>query len=216
MHAVCPGNWREGLSTIIINLFKMKTLEIKGSLRSGTGKKNSKTIREQELVPCVMYGGEEPVHFQIPFNEFRHLVYTPDVFLITLDIDGKSYSAILQDTQWHAVEEKLLHADFLLVTENKPVKVSLPITITGTAKGIKIGGKLKVNLRLLKVKGMVNDLPDSIQVDVTELGLGQSIKVSSLKPSGYQILNNKSDVVATVTVTRAARAAMSADTKGKK
>jgi len=163
-----------------------------------------------------MYGGEEPIHFQVPFSEFRPVVYSPDVFLVTVDIDGKAYKAMLQDTQWHPVDEVLMHADFLQVSEKKPVKVSLPVTITGTAKGIKVGGKLKVNLRRLKVKGMVNDLPDTISVDVTELGLAQSIKVGALKPSGYQILNNKSDVVATVTVTRAARAAMTAETKGKK
>ncbi len=194
----------------------MKTLEIKGNLRSATGKKDSKSLRDQEIVPCVMYGGEEPIHFQVPFSEFRPVVYSPDVFLVTVDIDGKAYKAILQDTQWHPVDEVLMHADFLQVSEKKPVKVSLPVTITGTAKGIKVGGKLKVNLRRLKVKGMVNDLPDTISVDVTELGLAQSIKVGALKPSGYQILNNKSDVVATVTVTRAARAAMTAETKGKK
>ncbi len=194
----------------------MKTLEIKGNLRSATGKKDSKSLRDQEIVPCVMYGGEEPIHFQVPFSEFRPVVYSPDVFLVTVDIDGKAYKAMLQDTQWHPVDEVLMHADFLQVSEKKPVKVSLPVTITGTAKGIKVGGKLKVNLRRLKVKGMVNDLPDTISVDVTELGLAQSIKVGALKPSGYQILNNKSDVVATVTVTRAARAAMTAETKGKK
>ncbi len=194
----------------------MKTLEIKGSLRSATGKKGSKSLREQEIVPCVMYGGAEPIHFQVHFSEFRPVVYSPDVFLITVDIEGKQYKGILQDTQWHPVEETLMHADFLQVSEKKPVKLNLPVNITGTAKGIKVGGKLKVNLRRLKVKGMVNDMPDAIDVDVTELGLGQSIKVGALKPSGYQILNSKSDVVATITVTRAARAAMTAETKGKK
>jgi large subunit ribosomal protein L25 len=194
----------------------MKTLEIKGNLRSATGKKDSKSLRDQEIVPCVMYGGTEPIHFQVPFSEFRPVVYSPDVFLVTVDVDGKQYKALLQDTQWHPVDEVLMHADFLQVSEKKPVKVNLPVSVTGTAKGIKVGGKLKVNLRRLKAKGMVNDLPDTINVDVTELGLGQSIKVGALKPSGYQILNNKSDVVATVTVTRAARAAMTAETKGKK
>lgn len=193
----------------------MKVAEIKGNLRSTTGKKDSKSLRDQEMVPCVVYGGEAPVHFYVPFNEFRSIIYTPDVYLINLDIEGKKYQALLQDTQWHPVEEKMMHADFLQVSTKKPAKISLPVAITGTAKGIKTGGKLKVNLRRLKVKGMVNDLPDVINVDVTELGLGQSIKVGSLKAEGYQILNNKSDVVATVTVTRAARAAMSAE-KGKK
>lgn len=193
----------------------MKTFEIKGSLRATTGKKDSKNLRNQALVPCVLYGGSENVHFHLPFSEFRHVVYTPEVFLVNLDIDGKPYQAVMQDAQWHPVEEKLLHADFLQVDENKPIKVSLPVTIKGTAKGIKAGGKLKVNLRKLKVKGIATKLPESIDVEVTQLGLGQSIKVGDLKTDGLMLLNNKSDVVATVTVTRAARAAMSAD-KGKK
>jgi large subunit ribosomal protein L25 len=193
----------------------MKTFEIKGSLRSTTGKKDSKNLRKQELVPCVLYGGSENIHFYLPFNEFRHIVYTPEVFLINLDIDGKPYQAVMQDAQWHPVEEKMLHADFLQVDENKPIKVSLPVTIKGTAKGIKAGGKLKVNLRKLKVKGIAAKLPHTVEVEVTNLGLGQSIKVGELKTDGLQLLNNKSDVIATVTVTRAARAAMSAE-KGKK
>lgn len=193
----------------------MKTFEIKGSLRTSTGKKDSKNLRDQERVPCVLYGGSENLHFSLPFNEFRHIVYTPEVFLVKLDIDGKNYQAVLQDSQWHPVEEKMLHADFLQIIDKKPLKVSLPVNIVGTAKGIKAGGKLKVNLRKLKVKGLATNLPDAINVDVTELGLGQSIKVGELKTENIQVLNNKSDVIATVTITRAARAAMSAD-KGKK
>jgi large subunit ribosomal protein L25 len=193
----------------------MKTFEIKGQLRTATGKKDSKILRGQELVPCVLYGGSENIHFYLPFSEFRHIVYTPDVFLVNIEIEGKVYQAVMQDTQWHPVEEKMLHADFLQVVENKPIKVSLPVNVVGTAKGIKAGGKLKVNLRKLKVKGLADKLPQAIDVPVTELGLGQSIKVGELKAQEMQILNNKSDVIATVTVTRAARAAMSAD-KGKK
>jgi large subunit ribosomal protein L25 len=216
MHAVCPFREKGGLSTIIINLsFTMKTFEIKGQLRTATGKKDSKILRGQELVPCVLYGGSENIHFYLPFSEFRHIVYTPDVFLVNIEIEGKVYQAVMQDTQWHPVEEKMLHADFLQVVENKPIKVSLPVNVVGTAKGIKAGGKLKVNLRKLKVKGLADKLPQAIDVPVTELGLGQSIKVGELKAQEMQILNNKSDVIATVTVTRAARAAMSAD-KGKK
>jgi large subunit ribosomal protein L25 len=193
----------------------MKTFDIKGNLRTATGKKDSKNLRNQELVPCVLYGGEENVHFSIPFSEFRHMVYTPEVFLVNLDIEGKIYQAVMQDSQWHPVEEKMLHADFLQVLDNKQLRVSLPVSIIGTAKGIKAGGKLKINLRKLKVKGVAQNLPDSIAVEVTELGLGQSIKVGDLKTDGVELLNSKSDVIATVTVTRAARAAMSAE-KGKK
>jgi large subunit ribosomal protein L25 len=187
----------------------MKSLEINGKLREATGKKDSKKLREQELVPCVLYGGETNVHFYASFSEFRPLIYTPDVFVINLNIEGKAYSSVLQDAQWHPVEEQMIHADFLQIDENKPVKVELPVEIVGTAKGIKVGGKLKVNLRKLKVRGLVRDLPDSIAVDVTELDLGHSIKVGDLNIEGVHFLAVKSNVIATVTITRAARAAQS-------
>lgn len=193
----------------------MERKEIKGEIRKATGKKDSKKLRTQELVPCVLYGGEETIHFNAPFSQFRKIVYTPDVFILDINIDGKNYQAILQDTQWHPVEEQMLHADFLQVSDDKPIKINLPVNVTGTAKGIKAGGKLKVNLRNLKVKGLIKDLPNAIDVDVAHLGLSQSIKVGDLKPKGMELLNNKSDVIATVMVTRAARAAMQAESKGK-
>jgi large subunit ribosomal protein L25 len=185
----------------------MKSLEINGKVREATGKKDSKKLRNEKLVPCVLYGGEENIHFYTPFSEFRSLVYTPDVFVVNLNIEGKVHQSILQDMQWHPVEEELVHADFLLINEIKPIKVELPVIITGTAKGIKVGGKLKVNLRKIKVKGLVKDLPDVVNVDVSELDLSQSVKVGDLKIAGVQFLAVKSDVIATVTVTRAAKAA---------
>jgi large subunit ribosomal protein L25 len=193
----------------------MKTLEINGKLREATGKKDSKKLREQELVPCVLYGGETNVHFYASFSEYRSLIYTPDVFIVNLNIEGKVYSSILQEVQWHPVDEQMMHADFLQIDENKPVKVELPVEIVGTAKGIKVGGKLKVNLRKLKVRGLVKDLPDSIAVDVSELDLSQSIKVGDLNIEGVHFLAVKSNVIATVTITRAARAAQSGK-EGKK
>jgi large subunit ribosomal protein L25 len=185
----------------------MKSLEINGKVREVTGKKDSKKLRSEAMVPCVLYGGEENIHFFTPFSEFRSLIYTPDVFVVNLNIEGKMHQSILQDMQWHPVEEQLVHADFLMINETKPVKVELPVTIVGTAKGIKLGGKLKVNIRKIKVKGLVKDLPDSIVVDVTDLDLSQSIKVGDLSIPGVQFLAIKSDVIVTVTITRAAKAA---------
>jgi large subunit ribosomal protein L25 len=193
----------------------MKSLEINGKVREVTGKKDSKKLRNEKLVPCVLYGGEENIHFYTPFSEFRSLVYTPDVFVVNLNIDGKTYQSILQDMQWHPVEEQLVHADFLQISDKKPIKVELPIQIQGTAKGIKLGGKLKVNLRKIKVKGLVKDLPDAIEVDVTELDLSQSFKVGDLNLPGVQFLAIKSNVIATVAVTRAAKSA-AAGKEGKK
>ncbi len=185
----------------------MKSLEIKGEIREKTGKKESKKLREKDMVPCVLYGIGSPVHFYTPFSEFRSLVYTPDVFLVNLNIGGETKQAIVQDLQWHPVEEKLLHADFLQINENVPVKIELPVTISGTAKGIKAGGKLKVNVRKLKVKGLVKDLPDTVNVDVSDLDLGQSLKVGDLVTDKIEFLVNKSNVIATVAVTRASRTA---------
>lgn len=185
----------------------MKSLEIKGEIRGKTGKKESKKLREQELVPCVLYGIGEPVHFYTSFSEFRSLVYTPDVFVVNLNIGGETKQAIVQDMQWHPVDEKLLHADFLQISENVPIKIELPVTISGSAKGIKAGGKLKVNVRKLKVKGLVKDLPDTVNVDVSDLDLGQSLKVGDLVADKIEFLVSKSNVIATVAVTRAAKTA---------
>ncbi len=185
----------------------MKTLVVKGQKRNSLGKKDSKSLRSQELIPSVLYGEGEPVHFAVPFSEMRQIVYTPGVFLIDLDIDGTVYPAIVQDVQWHAVEEQILHIDFLKIEEGKKIKIDLPVKVVGLAKGIKAGGKLKSNLRRLKVKALAKDLPDNIEINVTKLGIGQSIKVGDLSLKDIEILDKKSNVVVAVTITRAARSA---------
>ena len=185
----------------------MKTVIVKGQKRTALGKKDSKKLRAQEIVPAVLYGGEEPIHFAVPFNELRKLIYTPSVYLIDLDIDGEVYPALMQDVQWHAVEEQILHVDFLKIDAEKAIKIEVPVKITGMAKGIKAGGKLKTNLRRLKVKALAGHLPDVINVDVTKLGIGQNIKVGDLSVNNVDFLDNKSNVVASVIVTRAAKSA---------
>ena len=190
----------------------MKSLEINGKLREVTGKKDSKKLRAGGLVPCVLYGGDAVTHFYVPFGDFRPLIYTPEVFVVNLNIEGKVYPSILQEIQWHPVEEQILHIDFLQIIENKPVKLELPVNILGTAKGSKVGGKLKVALRKIKVKGLVKDLPDSLNVDVTNLDLGQSIKVGDIAINGVQLLASKSSVVVTVSVTRASKDAAQSGT----
>ncbi len=185
----------------------MKTLVLKGQKRDTLGKKEAKLLRSKEIVPAVLYGAGEPVHFSVPFNELRHLIYTPDVLLIDLDIEGSVYHAIMQDIQWHAVEEQILHIDFLKIEENKKIKIDIPVKIVGLAKGIKAGGKLKTNLRRLKVKALAKNLPDVIEVDVTKLEVGQSIKVGELNLKDIEILDKKTNVVVAVTITRAAKSA---------
>ena len=188
----------------------MKTLLVKGQKRNSLGKKEAKLIRSQELVPAVLYGAGEPVHFSVPFSEMRQLVYTPGVFLIDLEIEGTIYHAMMQDVQWHAVEEQILHVDFLKIEEGKKVKIDLPVKVVGLAKGIKAGGKLKTNLRRLKVKALAKDLPDAIEINVTKLGIGQSIKVGDLSLKNIEILDKKTNVVVAVTITRAAKGAVGA------
>jgi large subunit ribosomal protein L25 len=188
----------------------MKTLLVKGEKRKSLGKKEAKLLRSQENVPAVLYGAGEPIHFSVPFSEMRHLIYTPGVFLIDLEIEGTIYQALMQDVQWHAVEEQILHVDFLKIEENKKVKIDIPVKIVGLAKGIKAGGKLKSNLRRLKVKALAKDLPDTIDINVTKLGIGHSIKVADLTLKNIEFLDKKSNVVVAVTITRAAKGAVGA------
>jgi len=185
----------------------MKTVVIKGQKRETLGKKESKKLRSQEIIPAVLYGGEEPIHFSVPFKELRSLVYTPNVYLIDLDIDGEIYPAIMQDIQWHPVEEQVMHVDFFKIVDDKPIKIEVPVTVSGHAKGIQQGGKLQINLRRLKVKALAKDLPDAINVDVTELGIGNSVKVGEIEAGEIELLDTKSNVVVAVNVTRLAKAA---------
>lgn len=192
----------------------MKSLTIKGELRKTLGKKEAKRLREAEKVPAVLYGGEETVHFSVDFSALRPLIYTPNVYLIDLDLEGTSYKAIMQDIQWHPVNEQVLHIDFLKISDDKPVKIEVPVKISGHAKGIKAGGKLNTNLRRLKVKALPGNLPDTIDVDVTNLGLGESIKVADMNIENVEILDPKSNVVVGVVITRAARSAAGAGVAG--
>jgi large subunit ribosomal protein L25 len=189
----------------------MKTFQIKGTARQMVGKKDSKSLRANDLVPCVIYGGEKIVHFQAHENEFRKLIYTPKVYQTEITVDGVVYNAFMQALQFHPVTDKLLHIDFLEIRDNVPVKLEIPVRLDGYAKGIQQGGRLKSNLRTLKAKGYSRDFPDEIVIDVTELNISESIRVGDVSVPGIEILNAKSVPVATVMVTRAARAAM-ADT----
>jgi large subunit ribosomal protein L25 len=186
----------------------MKTFQIKGTVRQAVGKKNSKQLRAQELVPCVLYGGEKVIHFQVHENDFRKVIYTPEVFQIDLEVDGQNYGAFIHDLQFHPVTDKLIHVDFLEIRENVPVRLEIPVRLEGYAKGIQQGGRLKSNLRTLKVKGLSKNIPDEIKIDVSNLNLGENIRVGDIKVEGFEILNTKSVPVASVVVTRAARAAM--------
>lgn len=188
----------------------MQTFDIKGTKREVGGKKVAKQLRRQGLVPCIVYGGEKEIAFSVPEVDFRGLIYTPNVYIVNLTIDGETMQVILKDIQFHPVADNILHVDFLQVFPEKPVTIGVPLRIVGHSEGVKAGGKLQVEMRKLNVKGLIANLPDILDVDITTLGLGQVIKVGDLHYDNLEILNAKSAVVAGVKSTRAAVSAAAA------
>jgi large subunit ribosomal protein L25 len=180
----------------------MKTVSLSGSLRENVGKKDAKKHRKEGNVPCVLYGGKEQIHFIANEFEFGKLIFTPEVNLVNLDIEGKTTLAILQDVQYHPVTDKVLHADFLVVSDDKPITVALPIKTTGVAPGVLAGGKMTKKLRKLIVRGMVDDVPELITVDISKMTLGSTIKVKDLVVEGLTFLNVPSAVVISVRTAR--------------
>lgn len=180
----------------------MKSIEIKVNLRKETGKKSTIELRSKGAVPCVMYGGEKNIHFTAKTNDLRHIIYTHNIYLIKLDIEGKQYKAMLKDIQFHPVTDEPLHLDFIEVSENKPATVELPVTITGSSVGIKAGGKLRQRRRFLKVRGLVSDLPETLDVDITDLNIGQYLKVGDLNYPNLELLDPSRVMVAGVGASR--------------
>ncbi len=191
----------------------MKSVELKGVVREATGKKNSKKLRREERVPCVLYGGESNVHFSVVSKELRDLIYTPNVYLVDLSLDGKAHKAIVKDIQFHAVTDDIIHIDFLEIFEDKAVEISIPVTLNGLAIGVKAGGKLQTLNGKLKVKALPKFLPDTLDVDVTKLALGKSIKVGDVSFENIEILNSSNTVIASVKLTRAAKGMATTDTE---
>ena len=185
----------------------MQSVEIIGFKRANLGKKEAKAVRQEAMVPCVMYGGTEQVHFAVPVFLFRDIVYTPNAYMIDLNVEGKMYKAVLQDVQYHPVNESILHADFFELNEAKELKMEIPIKIVGTSVGVTKGGKISILMRKLKVQALPKDMPDFVPVNVTELDLGKSVKVSTIPTSNYKILNPKSNPVLSVVVPRALKGA---------
>lgn len=184
----------------------MKTVQIKGEARLNVGKKDAAALRASGNVPSVLYGGEAPIHFSADKKSFNQIIYTPDAYLVDLEIAGKNYTAILKDTQFDVVSDEIIHADFLLAPAGKPVTLEIPVVTSGVAKGVEAGGKLQIILRKIKVKGPADKLPDSISVDMTEIELGGSVQVKSIPLiEGVEILNLPGAVVARVQVTRTSR-----------
>jgi large subunit ribosomal protein L25 len=183
----------------------MKTIEIKGILRTELGKKSSKLLRKTGNVPCVIYGGKENIHFHAHENLFTKLIYTPDIHLVKLNIEGKEFDAVLKDIQFNPVSDKIEHIDFVQVFDNVPVIINIPIKVSGDSDGIKAGGKLRIRRRSLKSKGFAKDLPEFLPVDITNVQINQSIKVSDLSYENIELLDPKRSMVLAVATSRVAQ-----------
>lgn len=195
----------------------MKSIEIVGSLRTETGKKATHSLRKNNSVPCVLYGMQKDengnqvaTHFTVTVDGLRKLVYTPHIYVVDLNIDGKVVNAIMKDIQFHPVTDAILHVDFLQINEENPIVMEVPVQMEGLAEGVKAGGKLALQMRKLKVKALYSAIPERLIVNVTNLGLGKTIKVGELNYEGLEILNAKEAVVCAVKLTRAARGAQAA------
>jgi large subunit ribosomal protein L25 len=180
----------------------MKTIEINGAKRTNISKQEVKSLRGSEMVPCVLYGGEEQVHFSTDLSSFKGLVYTPDAHMVKLSVDGQEFQCVIQDVQYHPVTDIIIHADFLQVFDNKPVTMSIPVKITGTSEGVKMGGKLVTKYRRLKVKALPANLPDFISVDISPMKIGDSIRVRDLNLSEVTLLESPANVIVSVNMTR--------------
>jgi large subunit ribosomal protein L25 len=194
----------------------MTTVSVTGEVRKELGKKASKDIRNTGTIPCVLYGGTEPVHFTTNSKMVKDLVYTPDFKIAEIKIDGKVSKAILKDVQYHPVSDAILHIDFLRLVEGTSVKVDLPVRFRGSSPGVKLGGKLIQNLRKVKVKTLPEHLVDQVLVDISSMELGQSIRVRDIdQNTGIEILNSPGIPIATIEIPRAMRSAATAAAKSK-
>lgn len=185
----------------------MKSLEIIGFKRANLESGELNQIREEGNVPCVVYGPaiKEQIHFYSPAILFRDLVYTPDVHMVDLNIEGIKMKAVLKDTQFHPVSDVLIHADFLAFSPDRPIKFEIPVEIVGTAPGVQKGGKLEFKTRKIAVKGLAANLPDKIRVDVSKLDLGKSVKVGEIKAEGFDILTSPNVSIISIGIPRALR-----------
>ncbi|WP_420578617.1 50S ribosomal protein L25/general stress protein Ctc [Ekhidna sp.] len=183
----------------------MKTVEVIGYKRANLGKTEAKRLREEGMVPCVVYGGDHQIHFYAPMILFRDLIYTDEAHFALLTIEGEPepFEAIVQDIQFHPVSEIIMHVDFLQLFRGTPIKMNIPVHTTGTAPGIQQGGKLIRKVKYLQIKALPKNMPEYIEVDVSGLGLGKSIKVGELKVGEFEILNSPLVTIAGIEVPRA-------------
>ncbi len=186
----------------------MKTIEINVKKRVKTGKTDTRNLRKEDNVPCVLYGGKDVIHFYAHKNEFRKLVYTPEALIVHLNIEGDKHEAIMQALQFHPVLDNLNHIDFIEVDESKPVVINIPIELTGSCIGVKNGGKLREKRRSLKVRGLVKNLPEILTIDMTNVDIGHVVKVEDLKYPDIELLDMPRSMVVSVISSRLAAKGM--------
>ena len=182
----------------------MKSVEIQGNVRTEVGSKFAKAERKAGNVPCVVYGGEAPIHFSAPTLAFRGLVYTAEAKTAKITVGDTTVEAVIQDIQFHPVTDQLMHIDFIQLVDGKAVTMNIPVVLHGQARGVLNGGKLKTILRQLSVRAIPGHFPESIDLDITELRIGKSIRVSDVTPEGFEILNADTAVIVTVKKARGA------------
>lgn len=198
----------------------MKSISISGQSRTDLGKKATKEVRKQGMVPCVIYGedkGEnglpQAIHFLVDEKQINKVVYTPNIYVVNIDLDGKTRQAVVKEIQFHSVKDNVLHVDFYEVNPTKPIVMAVPIAPEGLAEGVRAGGKLVTMVRKLKVRATIDAIPEKLSIDVSKLGLGKSIKCGDLSYEGLELVTPKEVVVVTVKMTRAAMGAAAAAAK---
>ena len=196
----------------------MKEIEVTGKKRSTIGKKSSKNLRKEGFIPCNLYGeakdengAPKALAFTCPMNELRKIVYTPHIYVINLIIDGESHTAILKELQFHPVTDALLHVDFYEVNDQKPITIGIPVKLTGLAQGIRDGGRMNLSIRKINVTAKYQDIPEHLDIDVTDLKIGKSIKVGDLNFEGLEMATSKEVVVCSIKATRKSNAASKAE-----
>ncbi|WP_348798116.1 50S ribosomal protein L25/general stress protein Ctc [Flavobacterium adhaerens] len=182
----------------------MKSITIKGSERESVGKVSTKALRNAGAVPCVLYGGNQAVHFSAEEKAFKNLVYTPNAHTVVIELGGTSYNAILQDIQVHPVSDKILHIDFFQIHDDKEITMEVPVKIVGNSKGVMAGGDLRLNNRKLKVKALPKNLPDFVEADITPLDMGNKLYVTKVPTPNFKIMHPDNTVICQVKISRAA------------
>ncbi len=189
----------------------MKSITINGSQRESVGKKSTKALRNAGQVPCVLYGGDKPLHFSAPELAFSKLVYTPDALTVVIALDnGETFNAVMQDIQFHPVTDRILHVDFYQTFEDKEITMEIPVRIVGTSPGVLNGGTLRRNQRKLRVKAVPSNLPDFIEADISSLKIGNKLYITELENEAYRFLHPDNTVVCQV---RRSRASMSMESE---